>query len=137
MGIGARPGAPSGPGVGLGWTRVAAAVGEAFPAAEVERIWVFPPVRQEDREWGTAVVGRRADGDRLRVYTARYMLIVRGRERGQGRVLVEEVGESPAPIVDEVVRGVQERAGETDPPAEIATTMWFGAAPLLPEDASR
>ncbi len=98
---------------------------------------MFPPVRQEDREWGTAVVGRRAEGDRLRVYTARYMLIVRGRERGQGRVLLEEIGESPAPIVDDVVRGVQERAGESDPPVEIATAVWFGAAPLLPEDASR
>jgi hypothetical protein len=112
-------------------------VAEAFPPTEVERIWLFPPVRQEDREWGTAVIGRRGERDRLRVYTARYMVMVRGRERGQGRVAVEEIGESPAPVVDDVVRGVQERAGEADPPVEIATTMWFGAAPLLPEDASR
>src|SRR2546422_6267333 len=29
-------------------------------------------------------------GGRLRVYTARYMLIVRGKERGQSRIEVEE-----------------------------------------------
>jgi hypothetical protein len=112
-------------------------VSQAIPAEEVDRIWLFPPVRQEDREWGTAVIGRRAERDRVRVYTARYMLVVRGRERGQGRVAVEEIGESPAPVVDDVVRGVQQRVGEADPPVEIATAVWFGAAPLLPEDASR
>ncbi|HXV86339.1 MAG TPA: hypothetical protein VD793_06555 [Gemmatimonadales bacterium] len=112
--------------------RVATSVAQAMPPAEIERIWLFAPVRQEDREWGTAVIGRRAGGDRLRVYTARYMLMVRGRERGQHRVAVEEVGESPAAVIDEVIRGVQERAGEADPPVEVATTVWYGPEPTAP-----
>ena len=106
---------------------MATAVAEAVPPAEIDRIWLFAPVRQEDREWGTAVIGRRAAGDRLRVYTARYMLVIRGRERGQGRVGVEEIGESPGGVIDDVIRGVQERAGETEPPVEVATALWYGA----------
>ena len=130
MGTGARPTRAAG--LGPGWARVAASVAQAVPPAEIERIWLFPPVRQEDREWGTAVIGRRAEGDRLRVYTAGYMLVVRGRERGQGRVVVDEVGESPAAVIDDVIRGVQERAGEADPPVEVATTVWYGADPTAP-----
>jgi hypothetical protein len=54
------------------------------------------------------------------------MLIVRGRERGQGKVAVEEVGEGPKAVVSEVIRGVQERAGETEPPVEISPELWYG-----------
>lgn len=121
----ARPDAAS-PGLGLGWTRVARAVSEVVPREEVVRIWLFAPVRREEREWGTAVVARRAEGDRLRVYTASYVLAVRGRERGTGRVSVVEVGESPSAVVDQVIRGVQERAGEPSPPVEIDAGVWFG-----------
>lgn len=114
------------PGLGLGWTRVATAVAGAMPAAEIARIWLFAPVRREEREWGTAVVARRAVGERVRVYTASYTLVIRGRERGQGHVNLLEVGESPAGVVDEVVRGVQQRAAEAEPPVEIAASLWFG-----------
>ena len=123
---GARTEADRAPGLGLGWTRVATAVGGAMPAPEIARIWLFAPVRREEREWGTAVVARRAVGERVRVYTASYTLIIRGSERGQGQVSVLEVGESPAAVVDEVVRGVQQRAGEAEPPVEIAASLWFG-----------
>jgi hypothetical protein len=114
------------PGLGLGWTRVATAVAGAMPTADIDRIWLFAPVRREDHEWGTAVVERRGGGDRVRLYTASYTLVIRGRERGQGRVAVLEVGEGPASVVNDVVRGVQERAGEAEPPVEIATSLWFG-----------
>lgn len=122
----ARPDAAPSPGLGLGWTRVARAVSEVVPREEIVRIWLFAPVRREEREWGTAVVARRAGGDRLRVYTASYVLAVRGRERGQGRVSLVEVGESPSAVVDQVIRGVQERAGEPSPPVEIDAGVWFG-----------
>jgi hypothetical protein len=105
---------------------VATAVAEAMPPAEIARIWLFAPVRREEREWGTAVVARRSQGERVRVYTASYLLVIRGRERGQGRVTLLEVAESPAAVVDEVIRGVQERAGETEPPVEVAPGVWFG-----------
>lgn len=97
-----------------------------MPPGEISRIWLFPPVRREGREWGTAVVARRLEGARVRVYTARYVLTTRGRERGQGKVILDEVGASPADVVDQVIRGVQERSGETEPPAEIERTAWYG-----------
>jgi hypothetical protein len=115
------------PGLGKGWTRVAEEVAKTIPPDEIKRIWVFPPLRRDGREWGTAVVARGIPEDRVVVLTARYMLLTRGKKKGQGKVSVEEVGESPTPVVDEVVRGVQERAGEADPPVEIDPLMWFTA----------
>jgi hypothetical protein len=113
------------PGLGLGWRRVADALAQAIPVAEVERIWLFPPVRRDEREWGTAVVARRVRGDRVRVYTASYLLVVRGRERGQAQVTVDDVGETPDDVVATVIRGVQERAREDEPPVEIAPALWW------------
>ena len=110
---------------GYGWRRVATAVAASVPVAEIERIWLFPPVRQEAREWGTAVVARRVGPGRLRVYTGSYGLVVRGRERGQGQVTVEDVGETPDAVLADVIRGVQERAGEVQYPDEIAPAAWF------------
>ncbi len=113
------------PGLGLGWNRVAQAVGEKIPSETIDRIWLFAPVRREEREWGTAVVACRTDGDRLRIHTASYIMVIRGRERGQGKVSVEEVGDSPADVVHEVIAGVLERSGEVEPPVEIAPELWF------------
>ena len=113
------------PGLGIGWTRTAESLAEAVPPREIDGIWLFPPVRREEREWGVAVVSRRTENERRRIYTASYMLIVRGRQRGQGRVAVEEVGESPIDVVHEIIRGVQERTGEAEPPVEISPRLWY------------
>jgi hypothetical protein len=68
----------------------------------------------------------RADPDgRLRVYTARYMLIVRGKDRGQTRVEVEEVGLSPAEVVAQVMQATADRTGDTEPPIEVGRTVWY------------
>lgn len=115
-------------GLGLGWTRIADAVAQRLPVTEVERIWVFQPVRKEDREWGTAVVARRASPGRLKVYTGSYILFIRGREKGQGRVEVEEVGEGPDEVLADVLKGVQDRAGEAEPPAEVPVAAWYEPA---------
>jgi hypothetical protein len=104
---------------------VADAVAQAVPVAEVERIWLFPPVRRDDREWGTAVVARRVRDDRVRIYTASYRMVVRGRERGQTQISVDDVGETPDDVLADVIRGVQERASEDEPPVEIATVVWW------------
>ncbi len=113
--------------MGLGWTRTAKAVAERLSPEAVDGIWLFPPVRREEREWGVAVVSSRAAGDRRCIYTASYMLVVRGRERGQGKVSVEEVGEGPENVVMDVIKGVQERAGESEPPVEVSPDIWFPA----------
>ena len=48
------------------------------------RVWVFRTLRHEGREWGTAVLSR-VDGERRRIYTARYMLAHQGQGAGQVR----------------------------------------------------
>jgi len=115
------------PGLGLGWARAAAAVAERLSPEDIVGIWLLPPVRHEDREWGVAVVSSLSGGNRRRIHTASYMLVVRGRERGRGRVAVEEVGEGPESVVPELIKGVQARAGETEPPVEISADVWFPA----------
>jgi hypothetical protein len=115
------------PGLGLGWARAARAVAERLSPEEIDGIWLFPPVRHEDREWGVAVVSSHAECGRRRIYTASYMLIIRGRERGQGKIAFEEIGEGPESVVPDVIKGVQERAGETEPPIEVSADIWFPA----------
>src|SRR5204862_2665851 len=82
---------------------------------------------REGREWGTAVVACRAaeGGDRLRVYTARYMLIVRGKERGQSRIEVEETGLSPADVIARVMQAAAERTGDPEPPVAVGRAVWY------------
>lgn len=114
------------PGVGLGWTRVADAIRRDLPVELIDRIWVFATIRREEREWGTAVIALRADGDRRVVHTARYLLVTRGKKRGDGRVQLDVVAESPPDVVHDVIQRVQERTGDPDPPAEIDPVLWFG-----------
>ena len=123
-----RPlGASAGPGDGPGWAKVAAAVQAEVPPAEIETIYLFRPLRREGREWGTAVVTRRAPlpGGRLRVYTAKYMLVVRGKERGQAKVVVEEVGLSPAEVLAEVMQSTADRTGDPEPPLAVGPAVWY------------
>ncbi len=120
---------------GTGWTRIAEALAETITPSEVEEIWLFAPVRSEGREWGTAVVSCRADDDRRRIFTASYVLVTRGRDRGQGRVVVEEVGQSPETVLHEVIAGVQERAGESEPPVQIAPEVWYPPGEAAAPDA--
>jgi hypothetical protein len=117
--------APPPLGQGPGWAALAAAVAQRLPPAEIGSVYLFRPFRREGREWGTAVVTRADPDGRLRVYTARYMLIVRGKDRGQTRVEVEEVGLSPAEVVAQVMQATADRTGDTEPPIEVGRTVWY------------
>ncbi|OLC05554.1 MAG: hypothetical protein AUH42_07350 [Gemmatimonadetes bacterium 13_1_40CM_70_11] len=110
---------------GPGWAMLAAAVAQAVPPAEIETIYLFRPIKREGREWGTAVVTRRAPDARLRVYTAKYMLVVRGKERGQAKVAVEEVGRSPAEVLEQVMLAAAERTGDAEPPVAHGPSVWY------------
>jgi hypothetical protein len=128
MGAGAdtRIGSPLTAGKGPGWTELAAAVARTVPPAEVETIYVFRPSKRDGREWGTAVVTRRVEGEsRLRVYTARYMLIVRGKERGRSKVEVEEVALTPAEVLSTVMATAADRTGDAEPPVALERTAWY------------
>jgi hypothetical protein len=95
------------------------------PPAEIETIYLFRPIKREGREWGTAVITRRHPEGRLVVYTARYMLVVRGKEKGQSRVEVEEVALSPAEVVAQVMQQSAERSGEAEPPQAVGAGVWY------------
>ncbi len=128
MDVDRLPAAPVAAGIGPGWLALARDLGAVVPASEMARLWVFAPVRREDREFGTAVVARHTEADRIRVYTARYVRFIRGRERGQSRVVVDEVAECPLAVVFDVLKGVQERMAETEPPVEISPAVWYGVS---------
>jgi len=113
---------------GPGWTRLAAAVAEQIPPAEVDGVWVFSTLRNEGREWGTAVLSR-IDRDRRRIYTARYMLTVKGKERGKFEASVQEVGSGPAEALAQLLQDVQRRIDDEQPPVPVPPESWFASAP--------
>ncbi len=112
-------------GHGPGWTKVATAVAARVPPAEIRSVYLFRPFRREGREWGTAVVTQTGPDGRLRVYTARYMLVVRGKERGQTRIALDEVGLSPAEVVAQVMQATADRVGDAEPPIETDRAVWY------------
>jgi hypothetical protein len=116
------------PGVGPGWARLARAVAERIPAAEVDGVWVFSPLRRDGREWGTAVLSR-VDGERRRIYTARYALAVRGKERGKFEATVQEVGSGPVEALAKLVQDAQRRIDDEHPPLPVPPDTWFAADP--------
>ncbi|PYO42696.1 MAG: hypothetical protein DMD33_08475 [Gemmatimonadetes bacterium] len=130
MGAGAGAGGdrpPVAPGRGPGWEKLAEAVAQRVSPTAIETIYLFRPWKREGREWGTAVLACRGPdaGDRLRVYTARYMLIVRGKERGQSRVEIEETGLSPAQVIAHVMQAAAERSGDPEPPVAVGPAVWY------------
>ena len=124
-GTGYRP--PVEPGRGPGWAKLAEAVATRVPPSEIDTIYLFRPLKREGREWGTAVVACRvADGGaRLRVYTARYMLVVRGKERGQSKIEVRETALSPAEVIAQVMQEAAERTGDSEPPVAVGPAIWY------------
>ena len=110
-----------------GWARLAGAVAEVVPPAEVDGVWVFSPLRREGREWGTAVLSR-VDGERRRIYTARYMLAIKGKERGKFEATVQEVGSGPVTALAQLLQDTRKRIDDDQPPTPIAPETWFPAA---------
>ena len=122
------------PGTGPGWSRLAEAVAASVPPAEVDQVWVFSPLRREGREWGTAVLSR-SDGERRRIYTARYVLNIKGKERGKFEASVEEVGSGPAEALDRLLQEAHRRIDDEQPPLPISPEAWFASVPpLAPSD---
>jgi hypothetical protein len=110
-----------------GWARLAEVVLVTLPVDEVEGIWQFQPIRMERREVGTAILSQR-DGDRRRIWTARYALTIRGRERGAFEHWLEEVGSGPVEALEELLASVRKRLGEDEAPVPVAVDVWREAA---------
>ena len=109
-----------------GWQRLARAVSEVLPPSEVDGVWTFVPVRREQTEWGTAVLSR-LDGERRRIYTARYALTIRGKERGKFESAVQEVGSGPMDALARVLQEAQRRVDDEQPPDAVAPDVWFSS----------
>ena len=104
--------------------RLLEALAERMPRAEVEAVYAFPPVRREGQDHGVAVVSRLLDGDRRLVYRARYVVALKGPERGKVTVAVEETAEAPAGLLLEVLEGVRRRADEAGEAELVDLTAW-------------
>lgn len=115
-----------GPGAGDGWTRLALALRETLPVAEIDGIWVFRTLRREGREWGTAILSR-VEADRRRIYTARYVLTIKGKTRGRFESELREVGSGPLEALDELLALVPKRTDDEEPPTRIPLERWFPA----------
>jgi len=108
---------------GEGWNRLALAVAAELSPTEVDGVWIFAPIRQEGREWGTAILSR-VEGERRRIYTARYIHTIKGKERGKWSGVVEEVGSGPVEALDELIKGVEKRADD-ELPTPLSPAQWF------------
>jgi hypothetical protein len=109
---------------GSGWSQLAAALRETIPVAEVDRIWAFRVVRRDGQDFGTAILSR-VDGVRRRISTARFILTVKGKKRGQFTWSHEEVGSGPIEALDELLALVPRRSDEEEPPASVDPSAWF------------
>jgi hypothetical protein len=119
---------------GSGWERLAQAVAEVLPPIEVDGVWIFAPLRREDREWGTAVLSR-VDGNRRRIYTARYVLAVKGKQRGKFESTIQEVGSGPMEALARVLQEAQRRVDDEHPPSSVAPESWFSSV-VVPADGT-
>ena len=117
-------------GKGAGWERLALKVAETVAPETIDGLWVFPVLRQDQREWGTAVLTciEGVEGERRRIYTARYMLQIKGKERGKFEASVEEVGSGPLEQLPTLLNDVHKRTDDEVPPVEIDVASWFSAA---------
>jgi hypothetical protein len=107
-----------------GWDRLAQAVAGMMPADEVDAVWVFSPLRRDTKEWGTAVISR-IDGERRRIYTARYGLAIKGKERGKFEASVQEVGTGPLEALSRLLEEAQRRIDDEQPPVSVPPESWF------------
>jgi hypothetical protein len=109
-----------------GWDRLAQAVAEVIPPGEVDAVWLFAPLRRDANEWGTAVFSR-LEGERRRIYTARYTLAVKGKERGRFQATVQDVGTGPVEVLTRVLQDAQRRSDDEHAPAGVAPDVWFAS----------
>jgi hypothetical protein len=109
---------------GSGWDRLAQAVAGMMPPVEVDAVWVFSPVRRDTKEWGTAVISR-VHGERRRIYTARYGLAIKGKERGKFEASVQEVGTGPLEALSRLVEEAHRRIDDEHPPVSVPPESWF------------
>ena len=109
---------------GSGWDRLSQKVAGMMPVQEVDAVWVFSPLRRDTKEWGTAVISR-IDGERRRIYTARYGLAIKGKDRGKFEASVQEVGTGPLEALSRLLQEAHRRIDDEQPPVSVPPESWF------------
>ena len=119
--------------------RLFAEIASRLDPERIIEVHLFAPRRQGGMESGVAVVAAtrprehdaapadapvERDDDsveesRRAVYTASYRLTLKGPERGKWEMELKDEADAPLETIVTVVRGVQERSGETDDPDRI------------------
>ena len=122
------------PGEGPHWERLAEWIGTQLPPDQIDGVWVFRVVRRDTKEYGTAVLSR-VEGDRRRIYTARYVATIKGKQRGGFESDLSEVGSGPLEALHELLALVPVRADDEDPPAPVEVARWFPPVVELPPEA--
>ena len=115
---------PTQPGRGAGWERLAEALRPVLEHGTVDGVWVFRTMHAGPKEFGTAILTQ-VEGDRRRIFTARYALLVKGRQRGGFEWGLDEVGAGPVTALEELLALVPARGVEDEPPVAIDVTLWF------------
>ena len=120
---------------GSGWGRLAEYVAGTLPVNEIAGVWQFRTLKRDGRELGTALLAR-VDGDgqeRRRIYTARFVHVLKGKERGRFEAWLEEVGSGPVEALGDLLAGVRKRLEDEDPrPVPVAD--WFPVADVSARD---
>jgi hypothetical protein len=70
----------------------------------------------------------RVDGERRRIYTARYVLAVKGKERGKFEATVQEVGSGPIEALTRLLQEAQKRIDDEQPPLAVSPATWFATS---------
>ena len=120
---------------GSGWGRLADYVATEIPVAEIDGVWQFRTIKREGRELGTAMLSR-VDGEqqeRRRIYTARFMHLLKGKDRGKFEASIEEVGSGPVETLGDLLAGVRKRLEDEDP-RPVPVEEWFPVADGAPRD---
>jgi hypothetical protein len=129
--------APNGPTGSSGpqarWERLADEVALQIPPAEIDGVWTFVPLRNGPQEAGTAIISR-VDGERRRIYTARFVATIKGKQRGLWQSTVEEVGSGPLEALDRLLADVEKRVDE-GAPTPVPVTDWYPERQVVESDA--
>lgn len=102
---------------------------------QVAELYLFPVMRQSGVEAAVAVVAAYPDAiptshaTRHVVYTAQYRHTVKGTERGKWSVDVVAEADAPLISVEEVVRGVVRRSGDSFQPEHITGDQFRAIVP--------
>ncbi len=98
------------PGVPEAIPRTLQMVARRLGEAEIDRLWVFPPLISGRKEWGLVTASCFTDGGARRLYAAPYSAERTGVGLRVDTALAEE-GQAPPDRLPRVMRGVVHRSG--------------------------